>query len=103
VSTDRTSNLAASRRELLRRRITAENLTERSTPGPAPVPVPERQELPLSPGQLRMWSLQQLDPRNVGYNITIALDVRRGSTPTRSAEPSTPSSRGTTCCGPPTG
>lgn len=75
MSTDRTSNLAASRRELLRRRITAENLTERSTPGPAPVPVPERQELPLSPGQLRMWSLQQLDPRNVGYNITIALDV----------------------------
>ncbi|MBB6380951.1 amino acid adenylation domain-containing protein/non-ribosomal peptide synthase protein (TIGR01720 family) [Pseudonocardia eucalypti] len=30
---------------------------------------------PLSPGQRRLWSIQQLDPMTIGYNVAIALDL----------------------------
>ncbi|GAA2980049.1 amino acid adenylation domain-containing protein [Actinokineospora diospyrosa] len=62
---------AALRRDLLRRRLAERGLAE------APTAVAGRAgaEHPLSPGQRRMWSLQQLDPTSVGYNIRIALDL----------------------------
>lgn len=73
MSTDGTRDLTARRRELLRRRMADENLLHTSDPEPeTAAPAGER---PLSPGQQRMWSIQQLDPLTVGYNVTIALDV----------------------------
>ncbi|MBM7774387.1 amino acid adenylation domain-containing protein/non-ribosomal peptide synthase protein (TIGR01720 family) [Actinokineospora baliensis] len=59
------------RRDLLRRRLAERGLAET----PAAVDGGTRGEHPLSPGQRRMWSLQQLNPASVGYNIRIALDL----------------------------
>ncbi|TCJ94952.1 non-ribosomal peptide synthetase [Nocardia alba] len=74
MSADRSANLAERRRALLQRRLAEANLltapTARSDES-ADTGVPR----PLSPGQQRMWSIQQLDPGTVGYNVTISVDV----------------------------
>jgi amino acid adenylation domain-containing protein/non-ribosomal peptide synthase protein (TIGR01720 family) len=75
MSTDGLLDLAARRRELLRRRLAEAKLLE--TPAPQPESAGAAgTERPLSPAQQRMWSIQQLDPSTVGYNVTIALDIR---------------------------
>ncbi|MFI2211202.1 amino acid adenylation domain-containing protein [Streptomyces sp. NPDC020141] len=61
------------RRELLRLAKARENLT--ADPAPATAPAGARGDLPLSPGQRRMWSIQQLHPDSVAYNVLIALDL----------------------------
>ncbi|RLK53921.1 non-ribosomal peptide synthetase [Actinokineospora cianjurensis] len=72
MSTDTPSpDRAALRRDLLRRRLAERGLAET----PTAVAGGSGGEHPLSPGQRRMWSLQQLDPASVGYNIRIALDL----------------------------
>ncbi|MFD6397494.1 amino acid adenylation domain-containing protein [Nocardia sp. NPDC060249] len=74
MNADRSANLAERRRELLQRRLAAANLLNAPAvraDESAPSGVPR----PLSPGQQRMWSIQQLDPGTVGYNVTIAVDV----------------------------
>ncbi|OZV77032.1 non-ribosomal peptide synthetase [Micromonospora echinospora] len=77
MSMDRTPSSTARRRELLRRRLAEESLLAApaaegtATVGPSGPPAPGA----LSPGQRRMWSIQQLAPGTVGYNVTIALDL----------------------------
>ncbi|GLW90661.1 amino acid adenylation domain-containing protein [Actinokineospora globicatena] len=61
---------AAQRRDLLRKRLAERGLTDTPT-----ATTGAGGEHPLSPGQRRMWSLQQLDPASVGYNIRIAVDL----------------------------
>ncbi|GLZ42190.1 non-ribosomal peptide synthetase [Actinokineospora sp. NBRC 105648] len=61
------------RRELLRRRLAERQLAE--TPAAARPPAAARRERGLTAGQRRMWSLQQLDPLSVGYNVRIAADL----------------------------
>ncbi|MET8658441.1 amino acid adenylation domain-containing protein [Streptomyces griseus] len=62
------------RRELLRRAKARAQLGE--APEPRAAGTPAHRELPLSPGQRRMWSIQQLHPDSVAYNVLIALDLR---------------------------
>ncbi|MEO3977769.1 amino acid adenylation domain-containing protein [Streptomyces sp. CAU 1734] len=64
------------RRELLRRAKARARLTADPAPPAAPAPAVTRGDLPLSPGQRRMWSIQQLHPESVAYNVLIALDLR---------------------------
>ncbi|MGW6422135.1 amino acid adenylation domain-containing protein [Nocardia sp. NPDC055053] len=74
MSADGPANLAERRRELLKRRLAEANLL--TAPAARPnEPVPSGVPRPLSPGQQRMWSIQQLDPGTVGYNVTISVDV----------------------------
>ncbi|WP_256788928.1 non-ribosomal peptide synthetase [Frankia sp. AvcI1] len=92
------------RRELARRRLAEQGLASTprpsgppaSTPPSAPTPVSAatsasapgstsapvgaggtsaRGDRPLSAGQRRMWSLQNLDPCTTGYNVRLALDL----------------------------
>ncbi|MGW5382605.1 amino acid adenylation domain-containing protein [Nocardia sp. NPDC003963] len=73
MSTDGAASPAERRNELIRRRLAEADLLH------APAPRPDRPDPPaqrtLSPGQQRMWSIQQLDPGTVGYNVTIAIDI----------------------------
>jgi amino acid adenylation domain-containing protein/non-ribosomal peptide synthase protein (TIGR01720 family) len=75
VSTDLTR--AEQRKELLRRRLADAELTRPGLPNSNPDPAADgsADSRPLTPGQRRMWSIQQLDPTTVGYNVTIALDL----------------------------
>ncbi|MER5770359.1 amino acid adenylation domain-containing protein [Streptomyces sp. NPDC001985] len=65
---------AERRRELLRLAKERENLGADPAPLSAPAAA-DRQDLPLSAGQRRMWSIQQLHPESVAYNVLIALDL----------------------------
>jgi amino acid adenylation domain-containing protein/non-ribosomal peptide synthase protein (TIGR01720 family) len=68
---------AEQRRALLRRRLAAADLTTEASGSPSGAPAggPLDRDRPLTAGQRRMWSIQQLDPTTVGYNVTIALDL----------------------------
>ncbi|AZQ39172.1 amino acid adenylation domain-containing protein [Streptomyces cyaneochromogenes] len=72
-----TADLAARKRELLRRRLESAGLadaaarSERIPPRPADTP-----RLPLSYAQSRMWLLQQLDPASPAYNVCLAIRLR---------------------------
>ncbi|MER5935700.1 amino acid adenylation domain-containing protein [Streptomyces sp. NPDC001928] len=72
-----TADLAARRRELLRRRLESAGLahtaarSERIPPRPA-----DTARLPLSYAQSRMWLLQQLDPASPAYNVCLAIRLR---------------------------
>ncbi|KMS70850.1 non-ribosomal peptide synthetase [Streptomyces viridochromogenes] len=72
-----TADLAARKRELLRRRLENAGLAntaaraERIPPRP-----PEPARLPLSYAQSRMWLLQQLDPASPAYNVCLAIRLR---------------------------
>ncbi|MEU5692039.1 amino acid adenylation domain-containing protein [Actinosynnema sp. NPDC020468] len=57
------------RRELVRRRLAERDLAE------SPAAVEVRPDRSPTAGQRRMWSLQQLDPLSVGYNVRIAVDL----------------------------
>ncbi|GAA2266758.1 hypothetical protein GCM10010232_68910 [Streptomyces amakusaensis] len=65
---------AERRRELLRLAKARENLT--ADPTPPPAPATPHGDLPLSSGQRRMWSIQQLHPESTAYNVLIALDLQ---------------------------
>ncbi|NUP15830.1 MAG: amino acid adenylation domain-containing protein, partial [Streptomyces sp.] len=71
------ADLAARKRELLRRRLESAGLadaaarTERIPPRPA-----DTARLPLSYAQSRMWLLQQLDPASPAYNVCLAIRLR---------------------------
>ncbi|GGX02687.1 non-ribosomal peptide synthetase [Streptomyces lomondensis] len=74
---DRPGDLAARKRELLRRRLESAGLAH--TPAPAeriPPRPPDTAELPLSYAQSRMWLLQQLDPASPAYNVCLAIRLR---------------------------
>ncbi|MFG2556056.1 amino acid adenylation domain-containing protein [Streptomyces sp. NPDC048581] len=72
-----TADLAARKRELLRRRLESAGLadaaarSERIPRRPADTP-----RLPLSYAQSRMWLLQQLDPASPAYNVCLAIRLR---------------------------
>ncbi|TXS35026.1 non-ribosomal peptide synthetase, partial [Streptomyces sp. uw30] len=72
-----TADLAARRRELLRRRLESAGLahtadrSEQIPPRPA-----DTARLPLSYAQSRMWLLQQLDPASPAYNVCLAIRLR---------------------------
>nr|WP_042178035.1 non-ribosomal peptide synthetase [Kibdelosporangium sp. MJ126-NF4]CEL12932.1 Siderophore biosynthesis non-ribosomal peptide synthetase modules @ Bacillibactin synthetase component F [Kibdelosporangium sp. MJ126-NF4]CTQ98617.1 Siderophore biosynthesis non-ribosomal peptide synthetase modules @ Bacillibactin synthetase component F (EC 2.7.7.-) [Kibdelosporangium sp. MJ126-NF4] len=68
------TDVAALRRELLRRALAERDLAE-SAESTVDTAVSGRTEYPLSAGQRRMWALQQLDPHSAGYNIRIAVDL----------------------------
>ncbi|MFD4352596.1 amino acid adenylation domain-containing protein [Nocardia sp. NPDC058518] len=74
MSADRSANLAERRRELLHRRLAEAALLKAPAVQPSDS-APSDAPRPLSPGQQRMWSIQQLDPGTVGYNVTICVDV----------------------------
>ncbi|ATY11274.1 non-ribosomal peptide synthetase [Amycolatopsis sp. AA4] len=66
------SDLAARKRELLRRR-----LAEAGLASTAQIPKRDREDdLPLSSAQSRMWFLQQLEPGTAAYNVCLAIDLR---------------------------
>ncbi|MET7419665.1 amino acid adenylation domain-containing protein [Dactylosporangium sp. NPDC005555] len=70
----RTQDVAALRRELLRRTLASRDLT--AAIAAIDPPADDRTgQRPLASGQRRMWSVQQLDRDSVGYNIRIALDL----------------------------
>ncbi|WP_158881408.1 non-ribosomal peptide synthetase [Amycolatopsis anabasis] len=65
-------DLAARKRELLRRRLAQAGLT-----GSTRIPKRESDDdLPLSFAQSRMWFLQQLDPGSAAYNVCLAITLR---------------------------
>ncbi|MGI5373422.1 amino acid adenylation domain-containing protein [Streptomyces sp. CA-251387] len=72
-----TADLAARKRELLRRRLESAGLAAAGTRSegiprrPADTP-----RLPLSYAQSRMWLLQQLDPASPAYNVCLAIRLR---------------------------
>ncbi|GAA3808759.1 non-ribosomal peptide synthetase [Amycolatopsis tucumanensis] len=66
------SDLAARKRELLRRRLAQAGLASTTS-------IPKRDsddDLPLSYAQSRMWFLQQLDPASPAYNVCLAITLR---------------------------
>ncbi|MDC0766868.1 non-ribosomal peptide synthetase [Streptomyces sp. HD] len=81
------ADLAARKRELLRRRLESAGLADAAARLGAP-PTPFRQwgripprptdtaRLPLSYAQSRMWLLQQLDPAGPAYNVCLAIRLR---------------------------
>ncbi|MFJ2511483.1 amino acid adenylation domain-containing protein [Streptomyces griseoviridis] len=70
-------DLAARKRELLRRRLRSAGLAD---PGAQAERIPRRPadagRLPLSFAQSRMWLLQQLDPDSPAYNVCLAVRLR---------------------------
>jgi amino acid adenylation domain-containing protein len=49
----------------------------RAAPAQAPLaPLAQRDGVPLSPGQERLWFLHQLDPASPAYNVALALRLR---------------------------
>ncbi|MFD5128612.1 amino acid adenylation domain-containing protein [Streptomyces olindensis] len=74
---DRPGDLAARKRELLRRRLESAGLAH--TPARAeriPPRAADTATLPLSYAQSRMWLLQQLDPASPAYNVCLAIRLR---------------------------
>ncbi|MDX3658020.1 amino acid adenylation domain-containing protein [Streptomyces sp. ID05-26A] len=66
------SDLAARKRELLRRRLAEAGLANTAQ-------IPKRDsddDLPLSYAQSRMWFLQQIAPNSPAYNVCLAIDLR---------------------------
>ncbi|MFN2496973.1 MAG: condensation domain-containing protein, partial [Pseudonocardiaceae bacterium] len=72
----KTSGLADRKRELLRRMLAEERLTTGSHDVVSGAPREPGKGYPLSPGQQRMWFLQQLNPSTVAYNIAAAFTLR---------------------------
>ncbi|MCA1675111.1 MAG: condensation domain-containing protein, partial [Actinobacteria bacterium] len=72
----KTSGLADRKRELLRRRLAGERLTTGSHDVVLGAPREPGKGYPISPGQQRMWFLQQLNPSSVAYNIAAAFTLR---------------------------
>ena len=72
-----TADLAARKRELLRRRLESAGLTDTAARSER---IPRRPAdtagLPLSYAQSRMWLLQQLDPASPAYNVCLAIRLR---------------------------
>ncbi|MEJ8668143.1 condensation domain-containing protein [Streptomyces sp. MS1.AVA.1] len=72
-----TADLAARRRELLRRRLESAGLADTAARSDR---IPRRPadtaRLPLSYAQSRMWLLQQLDPASPAYNVCLAIRLR---------------------------
>ncbi|MCK9923687.1 amino acid adenylation domain-containing protein [Frankia sp. AgPm24] len=97
MTTDPRADTLTQRRALLRRMLAAQDADAPRTPASSAEPMPggpsevagsvgsteSMSEVaggapgspPLSSGQRRMWSLQQLDPNTTGYNVRIALDL----------------------------
>ncbi|GHH09295.1 non-ribosomal peptide synthetase [Streptomyces lanatus] len=73
-----TADLAARRRELLRRRLQSAGLadTEARSERIPPRPTDTAARVPLSYAQSRMWLLQQLDPASPAYNVCLAIRLR---------------------------
>ncbi|MEU6375590.1 amino acid adenylation domain-containing protein [Streptomyces sp. NPDC046909] len=71
------TDLAARKRELLRRRLESAGLADTPTRSER---IPRRPadagRLPLSYAQSRMWLLQQLDPASPAYNVCLAIRLR---------------------------
>ncbi|GHF71752.1 non-ribosomal peptide synthetase component F/acyl carrier protein [Amycolatopsis bartoniae] len=66
------SDLAARKRELLRRRLAQAGLARTDQ-----IPKRDREDdLPLSYAQSRMWFLQQLEPDSPAYNVCLAISLR---------------------------
>ncbi|WP_431877566.1 condensation domain-containing protein [Amycolatopsis sacchari] len=66
------SDLAARKRELLRRRLAQAGLARTDQ-----IPRRDREDdLPLSYAQSRMWFLQQLEPDSPAYNVCLAISLR---------------------------
>ncbi|WP_020658819.1 non-ribosomal peptide synthetase [Amycolatopsis benzoatilytica] len=66
------SDLAARKRELLRRRLAEAGLASTGQ-----IPKADREnDLPLSSAQSRMWFLQQLEPGTAAYNVCLAIELR---------------------------
>ncbi|CAL9507650.1 Dimodular nonribosomal peptide synthase [Actinosynnema sp. ALI-1.44] len=66
------SDLAARKRELLRRRLAQAGLASTTQ-------IPKRtsdDDLPLSYAQSRMWFLQQIAPNSPAYNVCLAIELR---------------------------
>ncbi|RAS65119.1 amino acid adenylation domain-containing protein [Lentzea atacamensis] len=66
------SDLAARKRELMRRRLAEAGLANTAQ-------IPKRDsddDLPLSYAQSRMWFLQQIAPNSPAYNVCLAIDLR---------------------------
>ncbi|MFI9814178.1 non-ribosomal peptide synthetase [Saccharothrix variisporea] len=66
------SDLAARKRELLRRRLAQAGLASTTQ-------IPKRtsdDDLPLSYAQSRMWFLQQIAPHSPAYNVCLAIELR---------------------------
>ncbi|MGH4010057.1 MAG: condensation domain-containing protein, partial [Pseudonocardiaceae bacterium] len=70
-----TSGLTDRKRELLRRRLAEERLTTSSHDVVPSAPREPGTGYPLTPGQQRMWFLQQLNPSSVAYNIAAAFTL----------------------------
>ncbi|MEU9049299.1 amino acid adenylation domain-containing protein [Streptomyces sp. NPDC048384] len=72
-----TADLAARKRELLRRRLESAGLADTAARSER---IPRRPadtaRLPLSYAQSRMWLLQQLDPASPAYNVCLAIRLR---------------------------
>jgi amino acid adenylation domain-containing protein len=66
------SDLAARKRELVRRRLVQAGLASTGQ-----IPRRDREDdLPLSYAQSRMWFLQQLEPGSAAYNVCLAISLR---------------------------
>ncbi|MTD55767.1 condensation domain-containing protein [Amycolatopsis pithecellobii] len=66
------SDLAARKRELLRRRLAHAGLASTNQ-----IPRRDRDDdLPLSYAQSRMWFLQQLEPASAAYNVCLAISLQ---------------------------
>ncbi|MFD3838109.1 amino acid adenylation domain-containing protein [Streptomyces sp. NPDC058642] len=78
------TDLAARKRELLRRRLESAGLAATSARAER---IPRRPadagRLPLSYAQSRMWLLQQLDPASPAYNVCLAIRLRGPLDPAR--------------------
>ncbi|MFE7275213.1 amino acid adenylation domain-containing protein [Streptomyces sp. NPDC057623] len=71
-----TADLAARKRELLRRRLESAGLADAAARAERIPPRPPQARLPLSYAQSRMWLLQQLDPASPAYNVCLAIRLR---------------------------
>ncbi|MFD7130755.1 amino acid adenylation domain-containing protein [Streptomyces sp. NPDC059894] len=70
-------DLAARRRELLRRKLESAGLADaRARSEHIPPRSPHQGPLPLSYAQSRMWLLQRLDPDSPAYNVCLAVRLR---------------------------
>lgn len=78
TQTSPANDLAARRRELLRRRLESAGLADTPAARAERVPPrpPELERLPLSYAQSRMWLLQRLDPDSPAYNVCLAIRLR---------------------------
>ncbi|MDQ0603851.1 amino acid adenylation domain-containing protein/non-ribosomal peptide synthase protein (TIGR01720 family) [Streptomyces canus] len=78
------TDLAARKRELLRRRLESAGLADtRARAERIPRRPTDAGRLPLSYAQSRMWLLQQLDPADPAYNVCLAIRLRGPLDPAR--------------------